>query len=188
MNTTGKSENTAPRLITNYQIRSPQILLIDKNGKNLGMMALMDAVNLAREDGLDVLQIGFNKGVITAKILDASKYRYNLSLKQKEEARKQKNSEIKMKQVQIRVGTAQNDLVIKAKQTEEFIANGNQVRLVIKFKSQRELSHIDLVNSVCEKFLSLCSNVMPVGKLSMGSKEMSVLLIKKENLLIKKEK
>ena len=161
-------------------IRSPEVLLIDKDGKNLGITKLMDAVSLAREDGLELLQISFNKGSPTCKILDVNKHKYNLSLKQKEEAKKQRKNELVIKQIQIRPATSQNDLAIKAKQLEQFLSTGAQIKLLIKFKSAREMSHLDLANEALAKFLEMCPSAAPQGKPSIGQKEMSLILIKKE--------
>ena len=157
------------------------MLVINQFGENLGSMPLRQAVEMAKEAGLDLMQLGFSKanGTTTTKILDVGKYRYNLSLKQKEEARKQRENEIKMKTVQIRIGTAENDLKVKAKQVSQFTENAI-VKLVVKFKNAREMGHTEFTNQALENFLSMCPFAIMQGKISVGQKEISAVLIKKE--------
>ena len=146
------------RWFVNYQIKLPKIICIDNENKNLGLIPTNEALKLAQEIGLDLVQISPpNKEKNTAaicKILDYGKFKYEQSKKNKEMAKKNRESIIKLKEVKVTPNTGDNDLKFKAKQIDGFLEEGCRVKISLVFKG-REASHSELGYMLLDKFLAL---------------------------------
>lgn len=140
--------------LINHQIRNPKVFCIDHENNNLGLIDTSKALEIARNQELDLVQVSFNtkENVPTCKILDYGKYKYTLSLNAKAAAKNQRESEIKTKEIKLRPTTGENDLKIKALKAQEFLNNGDKVRLNIVFKG-RELNYKDNGWDTYNKFL-----------------------------------
>lgn len=117
--------------IQNYKINntitSAELRVIDESGKNLGAMSKEDALRLAREKGLDLIEIAPQAKPPVAKIISFDKFRYQ---EEKEEKRREQTQKAKeMKQVRISPRTALNDLKLKMNKAEEFLKNGHKVEI-----------------------------------------------------------
>lgn len=171
------------RLIINYQIRAPKVLCIDQNNTNVGVIPLSQAIGLASASGLDLVQVSLptNKDhVPTCKIVDGSKYRYELSKKRKEADKKQREAVIKTKQCKMRPNTDVHDLEIKAKQVEKFLNEGCRVQVIISFKG-REISHQEVANQTLETFMSFIPDMQMLGKPSFDRKDLTVFVGKRDS-------
>lgn len=147
---------TQDKTFANFNIKSTQVICIDQDGKKLGQLSLAKAVELAQSYQLDLVQISIgNKDAIpVCKILDYGKYKYDLSLKTKEQAKKQRENEVKTKEIQFRPVTGENDLTQKAKHAKEFLKDGNQVKLVVKYKTS-ELRNKEIGQQMLLQFLAM---------------------------------
>lgn len=101
--------------------------VIDETGKNLGVMETYDAFRLAQERRLDLVEVGPNAKPPVCKLTDYGKFRYQLEKKGRAAKAKQKQSEVKG--VRITLRSAVHDLEIRARQAEEFLTEGNKVRI-----------------------------------------------------------
>jgi translation initiation factor IF-3 len=144
------------KYFVNHLIRMPKILCIDQNNKNLGIISTSEALQLAKNANLDLLQISppTKDKPATCKILDFGKYKYELSKKQKEAQRKSRENEIRFKEVQFRPNTNWHDLEIKAEQTKKFLGEGYRVKIVIVHKG-REVDHAVGSYQLLESFLGI---------------------------------
>lgn len=134
----------------NRSIRASVVLLIDESGNNLGQVKTLDALKKAEELGLDLVEVSAGKDIPVCRIIDYGKWKYDQSkrLKNKKQVKKQAIKEIKF-----RPNTGDNDLKYRAKHAQEFLCDGNRVKLTVRFKG-RELEHMfDTGKNMLEKFL-----------------------------------
>ena len=139
----------------NHQIRNPKVLCIDHENNNLGLIDTSKALEIARTQNLDLVQVSFNPkdNIPTCKVLDYGKYKYQLSINQKAAAKKQRESEVKVKEIKLRPATAENDIKIKAAKAQEIINDGDKVKVSIIFKG-RELNYKENALETYNTFIS----------------------------------
>lgn len=125
-------------LRTNLQIRAKEIRVIDDKGVSLGIMKVPDAVKVAEERGMDLVEISPNAAPPVCKLLDYGKYRYEQIKKDKENKKKQ--HVIVIKEIQVRPNIDPHDLGIKLKHAEEFFEKQYKVKFVIRFRG-REMEY-----------------------------------------------
>lgn len=118
----------------NNQIRAFEMRVIDENGKNLGVIKKEDAIELAKNAGLDLIEVSSSINPPICKIADYGKHTYEMSKKKKEVKAKQVNSETK--NIQISVEISDNDLGIKAKRAAEWLKEGHRVKIELQLKGR----------------------------------------------------
>ncbi|HHE48256.1 MAG TPA: translation initiation factor IF-3 [Candidatus Acetothermia bacterium] len=132
----------------NEQIRAREVLLIDSDGRNLGVTPLDRALELARERGLDLVEVAPETSPVVCKIVDYGKYRYQLEKREK----KQKKPS-RLKEVKFTIQTGEHDFQTKLSRIRGFLKDGDKVRVTIFFKG-RQIIHIgkgqDLLARVAE--------------------------------------
>jgi len=136
----------------NQQITAPELRVIDEAGENLGTMPLGEALKLALEKGLDLIEIASAIVPPVAKIMSFDKFRYQKEKELKKQKSAQKTSELK--QVQITVKSAKNDLDIRIKKIEEFFKEGHKVEIVLKLFG-REKANKDWARFKMDEFLKM---------------------------------
>lgn len=139
----------------NEQIRIPRILVV-QDGKNLGEMFTRDALALARNAGLDLVEVSPYSRPPVCQIMDYGKFMYDKSKKDK-----QKSPQIKEKEIAFRYVIDQHDLETKANQAKGFLEKGMRVKLVVKFKA-REKAHKDLGFDVIRRVIEILKDVSTV--------------------------
>ncbi len=137
----------------NKHIRSPELRVIDATGKNIGVVSLQDALKLADESGLDLIEISPGAVPPIAKIADYGKFQYEQNKKQKEIKSKAKDIEIKT--IQIKVGTGEHDLELKAKKTSEWLTEGNRVKIDLFLPGRTKYMDIKFLKERMERILKL---------------------------------
>jgi translation initiation factor IF-3 len=125
----------------NAQIRATQVRLISSSGENLGVMDTWQALKLAKDEGLDLIELNPKSTPIVCTIGDSGKLRYEQAKKEKEARKNQKANETR--EIAFRPTTDEHDLAHKIAKVKEFLSAGSRVRLVVKFRG-REVSHADL--------------------------------------------
>lgn len=164
----------------NNQIRSSKVVCIDNNDKNLGEIDTSEALKIAYDAGLDLVQVSSGKNRYpTCKVLDYGKYKYQQSKNQKAAAKKQRENTIKTKEIQFRPSTEINDLKVKAEKAKEILNEGDHVRISVLFKG-RELSYQDLAKETLNQFLMLIPDINIIERPTMSGKTLSVLIQKKQ--------
>lgn len=126
--------------------------VIDSNGKMVGVMRLSDALLLAQEQGVDVVEVSPQAKPPVVKLLEYDKFRYQQE-KQAKEARK-KVKEVKLKGIRLSVRIGAHDLEFKAKKAAEFLGEGNKVSVEVRMRG-REQAHAELAFELLKKFQSL---------------------------------
>ena len=124
------------QLRINNQIRSLEVSVIDEGGKQLGTMKIQDALRLAREQDLDLVEVGPNAQPPIAKVMDYGKYIYSKERQEKKSGAKQKDQE--RKTVRIGFKTGIHDLEFKAKQIEESLKDGHMVKIELTLRGREK--------------------------------------------------
>ncbi len=136
----------------NEKIRAEELRVIGENGENLGVKSKEEALNLAREKNLDLIEIAPQAKPPVAKIYSFDKYRYEKKKESQKEKKKTKQKE--MKRVQITPRSAKNDLEMKAKKVEGFLEDSHRVEVFIFLKG-REKANKDFARQKLEDFLGM---------------------------------
>lgn len=129
---------TNQRIRINHQIRIPQIRVVLNDGTNAGVMSTRDALKMAQDQALDLVEINPRAVPPVCKIMDYGKYKYEEKKKQAEAKRNQKTQELK--ELTFRPATDENDLAHKVQQAKEFLTEGHKVKFTIRFRG-REITH-----------------------------------------------
>lgn len=139
------------RLRINNEIRAQELRVIGAEGENLGVLPLSEALEAAKRAGLDLIEISPSAVPPVAKITDYGKFEYERSKKEKIAKAKVKISETK--EVQIKVGTGENDMLLKAKKAAEWLAEGHRVRAELFLKGRYKGMGEEFLKERLEKFL-----------------------------------
>lgn len=139
-----KSERSAAirdRLRINNRIRARDVRLIDENGAQVGVVSIREALIMAEERGLDLVEVAPNAIPPVCRILDYGKFRYEQSKKEREARKNQKQVDIK--QIRLEPKTDDHDLDVKAKQARRFLLDGDKVKFNLRFRG-REIFHQEI--------------------------------------------
>ena len=149
----------------NEEIRAREVRVIvdgvDGKAEQLGVMSSRDALKLANERHLDLVEIAPTAKPPVCKIMDYGKYRYEQQKREKEARKKQKTFDIK--EVKLRPGIEEHDFNVKFKNAVRFLEDGDKVKVTIMFRG-REITHPELGQELCERFAEELSNVSRVEK------------------------
>ena len=149
---------------SNNRINSPEVQVIASNGKNLGILNTNEAISMAKEEGLDLIEIAPNAKPPVCKIIDIGKYKYDAQKKANQAKKKQKKIEVK--EIKLRPVTETHDYQFKIKNAQKFISKGDKVKFTIRFKG-RELQHSHLGQELMEK---IKVDMQEVGKVELEPK------------------
>ena len=140
------------RLRINDMIRVPEVRLISADGRQAGVVSTDQAMELARENGLDLVEVSPMARPPVCKILDYGKYKFEQEKRIKESKRKQKLG--KLKEIRMQPKIEKHDLQFKARQVRQFLEEGNKVKVTIRFRG-RELAHTEIGRGVLGRILDI---------------------------------
>ncbi len=120
-------KNLSTHIRINNQITAPELRVIMEDGENLGVISFADALNKAREAGMDLIEISPKALPPVAKIMDYGKFQYAENKKQK--VTKAKAHTVEVKNIQVKVGTGEHDLELKAKKASEWLKEGHRIKV-----------------------------------------------------------
>jgi len=149
---------------TNNRINSPEVQVISSNGENLGILNTNEAISIAKEKGLDLIEISPNAKPPVCKIMDMGKFKYDAQKKANKAKKKQKK--IDLKEIKLRPVTEVHDYSFKIKNAQKFLSKGDKVKFTIRFKG-RELQHKHLGNELMEK---IKADILSLGKIELHPK------------------
>ncbi len=149
---------------TNERIRASEVQVIASDGKNLGTLALQEAISIAKEEGLDLIEISPNANPPVCKIIDIGKYKYDLQKKANKAKKKQKV--INLKEIKLRPVTETHDYNFKIKNAQRFLTKGDKVKFTVQFRG-REMQHTDLGHQLMERIINDTSSL---GKVEVSPK------------------
>ena len=138
-----------PRI--NDRIRSLDVQVINSEGENLGVLPIKKAIETAKQEGFDLIEISPNAKPPVCKIMDIGKYKYDM---QKKASKAKKNQKISvLKELKLRPGTEIHDYNFKIKNAKKFLTKGDKVKFTVKFKG-REMQHIQLGKDLMQRIIS----------------------------------
>ena len=152
-----KTKAQGPR--ANERIRALDVQVIGSDGGNLGTMPLKRAVDLAKQEGLDLIEISPNANPPVCKIMDMGKYKYDLQKKANLARKKQKI--VSLKEIKLRPGTETHDYNFKIKNAKKFIVKGDKVKFTVKFKG-REMQHTNLGKELMSRIIEETKDIAKV--------------------------
>ena len=140
----------------NEEIRSAEVRLVsDNEDEQLGIMSARDALRMAHERELDLVEIAPNGKPPVCKLMDYGKYRFEQTKREKEARKNQKQAEVKEIRMSLNIDT--NDFNIRVKNSIKFLQNGDKVKVTIRFRRMREMSHMNLCEELMKKFVDAVS-------------------------------
>ena len=148
----------------NERIRSPEVQVIDSGGQNLGTLRTKEAIEIARKEGLDLIEISPNANPPVCKIIDVGKYKYDLQKKANKAKKKQKI--VNLKEIKLRPVTEIHDYNFKIKNAQKFLEKGDKVKFTVRFKG-REMQHTDLGNKLMDRIIN---DTAKLGKVEVQPK------------------
>ncbi len=168
------SEQQNDEVCVNEKITAKQVRLIDANNENRGIVSLREALALAEEEGLDLIEISPQANPPVCKILDFGKYRYE---QQKRKAEAKKNQKVvEIKELKLRPMIDTHDYEVKVKQAKKFLEQGNKVKFTMRFKG-RELSANDMGKQVLTKLIEDLENISKVdSEMKLEGRQMTMIL------------
>ena len=158
----------------NYQIVSPQVRLLDEEGKQVGILSKIEALQKAKGLGLDVVEIAPNAVPPVAKLIDYKKFKYQEQKKKKESKKSQKN--VGVKEVRLRPFIGQHDFDTRLSQAQEWIKNGNQIKINVVFKG-REITRKEFGFDVMKRFVDAVVGAKIVREAHLEGKVLSTLMV-----------
>ena len=168
------AQNTTDEIMINENIKAKQVRLIDADNENRGIVSIKEALAIAEDYGLDLIEISPQANPPVCKVLDYGKFRYEQQKKKNEAKKNQKIVEIK--ELKLRPVIETHDYDVKIKQAKKFLEQGNKVKFTMRFKG-RELSANDMGKQIMSQIvedLDTCAKVDSEMKLE-GRQMMMIL-------------
>ncbi len=166
------SNNKGQRI--NEMIRVREVRLIDDEGNQLGIVSTPEALKMAKDKDLDLVEVSPNANPPVCKILDYGKYRFEQEKKLRDSKKNQKVLKLKEIRMQPKIGTG--DLDTKAKHIQEFLDEGDKVKVTIRFRG-RELAHTELGYDVLNEVLKRLTSAYNIDKpAAMDGRNMSMTI------------
>lgn len=158
----------------NEEIRAREVRLISTDGEQLGIVPVKEALRIAQEQGLDLVEVAPAAKPPVCRIIDYGKYRFEQSKREKEARKKQKV--INVKEVKFRLGIEEHDFQVKARNAVRFLKDGDRVKVTVMFRG-REISHAELGKAICLKLANQLSDIAVIEKSpNVEGKNMTMIL------------
>ena len=145
----------------NEAIKADEVRLISENGEQLGVLKLDDAIERAKDVGLDLIEVASNVNPPVAKILNYGKLKYEE--KKKAQASKKKKHVVKIKEMRVRPRIDDHDLETKVSRGRKFLEDGCKLKVTLMFRG-REMSRTDLGVDVLNRVIEMLSDIAEVEK------------------------
>ncbi len=162
------------RVRINHHIRAYEVRVIAADGSNLGVMATRDALKLAKDQNLDLVEINGKSSPPIVKLMDYGRYKYDE--KKKAQSSKKNQQVQELKEITFRPNTDENDLRHKLTQVKGFLSEGHRVKFTIRFRG-REVTHADIGQDKLKWILQeLEGQILPNPQVNMEGKFMSMVV------------
>ncbi len=131
----------------NEQIKAREVLVIDHEGTQLGVMKTAEALDLAREKKMDLVNVAPNAKPPVCRMMDYGKHKYEQSKKDREAKKRQKTTSIK--EIKLRPNIDKHDFDVKAKRGQKFLQQGDKIKVTVMFRG-REITHPEIAQRLCK--------------------------------------
>ena len=149
---------------TNYRIRSIDVQVISSGGENLGILPIKKAIEIAKGESLDLIEISPNANPPVCKIMDIGKYKYDMQKKASKAKKNQKT--VNLKELKLRPGTEIHDYNFKIKNAKKFLTKGDKVKFTVKFKG-REMQFTQQGRDLMDRIIE---DTKDLGKVELNPK------------------
>lgn len=174
MQTSGRKFTINQSVRINEAIRASELRVIGPSGDQLGIMSRAEALKIAEEAGVDLVEISPNAEPPVVKVIDWGKYQYQKMKEQQKTRKHAKTSELKQMRLGLKIGT--NDLEIKLRKIRSFLADGDKVKIMIFFRG-REMAHPELGYEMIEKIaVQLEDDAIVEQKPQMAGRNLSIVV------------
>jgi translation initiation factor IF-3 len=168
------------QLRVNEMVRAREVRLIGEAGEALGVFSSRDALRIAQEHGLDLVEVAPTARPPVCKIMDFGKYKYEQSKRDRETRKKQKV--VTIKEVKMRPNIEDHDFEVRRRSTEQFLREGDKIKATIMFRG-REVVHSQLGKDVLDRLLEAVKDLCVVERpAKLEGKNMIMILAPKANL------
>lgn len=165
---------TPKSLRVNQQIRVREVRVIDEEGQQLGIFPTYEALRLASEKGLDLVEVAPNAIPPVCRFLDYGKFQYERQKKEREARKTQKIIEIK--EIRLRPRTGEHDIDTKVRHALNFLEEGSKVKVTVRFRG-REITHPEIAREQLEEFVTKIGSAAIVeAQPSMEGRNLFLLL------------
>lgn len=148
-------------LLINESITNKEVLVIDNDGKNIGVLSIQQALQLAHDKHLDLVQMNNQTNPSVCRIMNYGKYCFEQQKHEKESRKNQKV--VTIKEIRMFSNIDTNDFNTKVNQAIKFLKSGNKVKAVVRFR-KRAIAHPEIGKELLEKFKNSCSEFSVVDK------------------------
>ena len=148
----------------NERIRAPEVQVISSDGKTLGTLSTQEAIKIAKQEGLDLIEISPNTNPPVCKIIDIGKYKYDQQKKAHKAKKKQKV--MNLKEIKLRPVTEIHDYNFKIKNAQRFLTKGDKVKFTVQFRG-REMQHTSLGYELMQR---ITNDTSSLGKVEVQPK------------------
>ena len=164
----------------NEDIRVREVRLVSDDGEQLGIVSIREALGIAQEKGLDLVEVAPSAQPPVCRLMDYGKFKFEQNKREKEARKKQKI--ISIKEVKMRPNIEEHDFQVKAKNARKFLSGGDKVKLTIMFRG-REITHPELGEKLSLKFVGELTDISSVEKPPKveGRNMVTVLIPKLDN-------
>ncbi len=169
--------NIKQSFLVNEEIKFSEVQVIDPDGKKLGSMSTSKAIEMAEEYDMDLVLVSPNEDNPVCKILDYSKFKFEMTKKAKEAKKKQKVVEIK--EIRLSPNIDKHDLEVKAKNASKFLESGNKVKVSMRFRG-RELNFVNQGKEIMEVFQNMIENSQIEKEAKVEGKNLYMFLSPKQ--------
>lgn len=171
------NRNRQLQVRVNHRIRVPEVRVIGADGTQLGIMSAQEAIRIAQEQGLDLVEVNPKADPPVCKIMDYGRYKYE-EKKKASEARK-RQTVVEVKEIKVRPKTDEHDLETKIRHIRRFLEEGNKAKITVRFRG-REITHPEKGREVIDEILKALEGLIVVeSHAMMEGKQMSVLIAPK---------
>lgn len=157
----GGSRIQSPKVRANERIRAREVRVIDEDGKQVGILQLRDALMLAKERELDLVEIAPTAQPPVCRVMNLGKFMYQQSKKAQAARKKQKT--VLVKEVKFRPKTDEHDYLFKRKHIERFIGEGHKVKATIMFRG-REMAHPEIGRRILERLMEELKEIIEIER------------------------
>ncbi len=149
------------RARVNERIRIKEVRLIGENGEQIGIVPTEDAMRMAREKGLDLVEVAPKASPPVCRIMDFSKYKYEQEKKERLSRKKQKI--VHIKEMRLKPNIEEHDYQTKLRHLKRFLSRGDKTKISLMFRG-REMAHVDVGRNVMNRLMSDLSDIANVEK------------------------
>ncbi|MCS7286204.1 MAG: translation initiation factor IF-3 [Anaerolineae bacterium] len=150
-----------PQYRVNREIQAPKVRVIGEDGRQIGIMSLQEALRLAYEKDLDLVEVAPDSDPPVCKLMDYEKFLYERARRERESRKARKGGEVK--EIRLRPSISEHDLSYRIEDIRDFLKEGNKVRVRVMFKG-REIDHPEMALKLLERIMAGVSDVARVDQ------------------------